>query len=130
MKANDDPLDREIRALLRQAHDADARVPPFARMWSAAHESRPRPAGWWPVAAGALVAGALAALLALIWHLGPFRTPAIGPPTREPVRAVLALLDPTPLDFLLRTPGYDFIETSPRLLLEPSLLDPSILSPE
>ncbi|MEM7482875.1 MAG: hypothetical protein AAF481_17005 [Acidobacteriota bacterium] len=108
--------EEKIRALFEETHESQAPPPAFQPMWRRAlggrETQRPGPLRW---SLPAALAGALT--LAVILS-APWKPPM--PSAGAPVIADAAL-DSTswhgPTDFLLRTPGYDFLERVP----EPSM---------
>jgi hypothetical protein len=106
--------DRRIRELLVEAHGRlDPQPPPFRRLWDAAGVAAP-PRRRAALAASVLAAGAAAAVLLLLVARGP------APERTEEIARVADSPGPLgswrgPLDFLLRTPGAEFLESAPVL---------------
>lgn len=108
--------ERELRSFFEAVHRQQA-PPPFRSLW---RERRPRRSGRRALIPRLAVAGTLAAVM--IWALlrtpgGP-EEPATGDAALEVVAAGTLTGWRGPLDFLLRTPGRELLESTPAFSVE------------
>jgi len=117
------PDEEAIRALFEEAH-ADQPTPAFQKLWpqqaDSAKTQRQRGLSLpFPLAARGLVAATLMGALVLILILATSWEGLVNGKAGsegDPMIAEMAAMDSSwqgPLDFLLRTPGYELLETVP-----------------
>lgn len=112
--------ERELRSFFAEVHRRPA--PTFRRLWRAARET-PRRSPRLPIPrfaiAGGLLAGTLLVVIAwTIFKMPEPEKPAIAGSVVE-LSAIETLTEwQGPLDFLLRTPGRELLETAPSFALE------------
>jgi hypothetical protein len=107
-----------LRRLFRELHEDDPPAPEYRSLAAgdgSSHVARPRP-GRRVVARAAWAAAAAAAAGAVILALSLRGRPAPAPGEDEMLRLAASLRNwEAPTDFLLTTPGAEFLQSAPRL---------------
>ena len=130
-----EPFDDELRRLLRESHRHDPPPPSFRRQWRhATRHSEPRAdENWWRLSLPSVIT-TVGVAAALILALAGARVALDGSLTDDPHAAAMTRVGafepplPTPLDFLLQTPGAELLGTTPTLG-GPTALDSFLTAP-